>query len=122
VHSVSVIGAAGRCTVSVELRRGDDQALAIQEGVWATAVVHRLTAEATLQAIAALDPAAGQVGLEAVAVAPVGTRPMAAVVLVEARPDGEQAYAGSALVRAAGEHDAVARAVLDATTRRLSVA
>ena len=35
-------------------------------------------------------------------------------------PPYEEVIAGSAVVRAAGEFDAVARSVLDATNRRLS--
>jgi len=120
VHSVNLIGADNRCSVSVELRRDDDQAIAVQEGVWATAIARRLSAGATLQALGALRPAAGRFGVEAVVVAPVGTHQVATVVLVEVVAHEEQAFTGSALVGAAGEHDAIARAVLDGSNRRLS--
>ena len=120
MHSVNLIGADNRCSLSVELRRADDQAIAVQEGVWAAAIARRLSGEATLQALGALCPAAGRFGFEAVAVDPVGARRVATVVLVEVVAGEEQAFAGSALVGAAGEHDAIARAVLDAGHRRLS--
>ena len=44
---------------------------------------------------------------------------MATASLVLLTPPNEEVLAGSALVRATGEHDAMARAVLDAANRRL---
>lgn len=113
VHSVMVVHGSEGCSVSVELRRGDDRAVAAAEGVVAGAIGRRLVAETTLRAVASLEPAAAGVGLEAVSVAPLGDHAVATAVLVKAHPTTEEVLAGSAVVRASGEYDAVARAVLD---------
>ncbi len=115
LHVLSVTNAAGRCTVSVELRKGDDQAIAVAEGLFASAIVRRLVAEATLQALALLEPAVGQLGVDAVSVAPVGGQAVVTVTVIQLLGQHEEVLAGSAVVRPAGEHDAVARAVLSAT-------
>jgi len=119
VHSVSVVAADGRCGAQVELRRGDDRAVGMAEGVMAISVVRRLVADATLRALAALDGDVARVAVDAIAVVPVGDHLVAVATVVLATPPFEEVLAGSAVVRGAGEHDAVARAVLDAGNRRL---
>jgi hypothetical protein len=44
------------------------------------------------------------------------------VTLVHALAQTEEVFAGSAVVRPAGEYEAVARAVLDGTNRRITEA
>jgi hypothetical protein len=119
IHSVTVVGASGRCTVSVELRRDDDQAVAVLEGVLAAPITRRLIADATVKALTSLEPATSQVGVDAVTVAPVGSQTVVTVTLIYALPQTEEVFVGSAVVRPAGEYEAVARAVLDGTNRRL---
>jgi hypothetical protein len=119
IHSVAVVGASGRCTVSVELRRNDDQAVAVLEGVLAVPIARRMIADATVKALTSLEPAASQVGVEAVTVAQVGSHAVVTVTLVHALAQTEEVFAGSAVVRPAGEYEAVARAVLDGTNRRI---
>ena len=79
----------------------------------------RLVAEATLGALRQLEPGAGWAEVESVAVARVGERHVATVTILLTLAPYEEVVAGSAVVRAAGEQDAVARAVLAATNRRL---
>ncbi len=119
LHLLSVVGVGTRCTVSVELRRGDDQALAVAEGVLSASIVRRMVADVTLQALATLEPAATQVAVDAVVVTPMGSQTVITVTLVYVMGQHEEVFAGSAVVRPAGEYDAVARAVLDGTNRRV---
>jgi len=120
VHTVSVVPAGDRCTVSVELRRGDDRALGLLEGVMATSVARRLVAEATLTALATLVPSGAETALDAVVVVPVGDHTVATVTVALVVASREETVVGAAVVRAAGIHDAVARAALDAASRRFS--
>jgi hypothetical protein len=119
VHTVSVIPSGGRCSVSVELRRGEDRAIGIADGVMATSVSRRLVAEAVISALSTLEPEAAHAAVDAVVVGPVGGQPVVTATIVLALPPHEEMLAGAAVVRAAGEHDAVARAVLDALNRRV---
>ena len=118
LHTVSVTVTHGRCDVSVEVRAGSDQALGVAEGACAGGGVERLVAEAVLRAVAAIDPTAGRVAVEAVVVAPVGARVVATVTLAHPLGTAEEALAGIEPVGSAGTADAVARAVLDALSRR----
>lgn len=114
-----VVHASGGCSVAVELRRGDEHGAAAAEGVAAGALGRRLVAETTLRALTSLDRTVAGVGLEAVSVTPVGDHTVATVVLVKARPTSEEVLSGSAVVRASGEYDAVARAVVDGVSALL---
>ena len=79
----------------------------------------RLVAQATLAAMRELEPGAVGADIEEATVVRVGMRDVATASLVLLTPPHEEVLAGSALVRATGEHDAMARAVLDAANRRL---
>jgi hypothetical protein len=89
------------------------------EGSVAAATRHRLVATATLDALRQLEPAAECLDVESAQVVRVGPNEIAVVTVVFVLPGGEQLVSGSALVRDHQDTDAVARAVLDATNRRL---
>jgi hypothetical protein len=118
LHTVSVTVSHGRCNVAVELHAGADQALGVAEGACAGGATERLVAEATVRAVAAVDPAAARVAVEAVMVGAVGARQAATVALVRPLGPVDEPLVGIELVGPAGTADAVARAVLDALSRR----
>jgi hypothetical protein len=111
-----------RAMVEVELRHDDVSIVGRVEGSVATSARHRLVADATLDALRRLVPAADAVDVETASVMRVGQRDVAVTTVVFVLPPAEDIGAGSAVVRDAGETGeahAVARAVLDATNRRL---
>lgn len=109
-----------RCTAQVSLRRGDTVEIGEAEGTVASGNGNILVARATLAALTQLDPRAERLDVEAAAVQSLGNRAFATASMVLLNPPYEEVLLGSAPVRAAGAEDAVARAVLDATNRRLS--
>lgn len=109
-----------RCTVTVGLRRGDVEEIGEADGTVASGNINVLVAKATLDALSRHDPRAGRLDVEAAALQHLGGRSFATASLVLLNPPYEEVLLGSAPVRAAGPEDAVARAVLDATNRRLS--
>jgi hypothetical protein len=117
IYAVTIGGSLGRCTVTVELRRADDHAVAVTQGINAPTVTRRLVADATLQALTMLEPAAAFVAVDGVAVGPVGGQQVATATLVHVLAHSEEVFAGAAVVRPAGEPDAVVRAILDGTNR-----
>jgi hypothetical protein len=119
VDSVSALRTGLQCTAQVILHRGDERATGNAEGLMATASVLRLVAQSTISALRQLEPAAARADVEAATVVSLGSRSVALTTVVVVVPPYEEVCAGSAVVRAAGELDAVARSVLDATNRRL---
>jgi hypothetical protein len=109
-----------RSLVRVTLARDDDEAVGFAEGSIASTARHRLVATATIDAIRQLEPAAECVDLTDAQIVRVGAQDVAVVTIVFVTPPVEQLVAGSAIVRPQQEADAVARAVLDATNRRLA--
>lgn len=108
-----------RSLVRVTLQRGDQEAVGFAEGSIAAATRHRLVATAALDALRQLDPVAECLDVDSAQVMRAGTHEIAVVTVVFVVPPGEHLVSGSAVVRAHQEADAVARAVLDATNRRL---
>src|SRR5688500_9388591 len=108
------------CAVEVTLRRGDERGSATITGSVAAAAVMRSVAQATLAAMREIEPAATRADLETASVVRLGERSIAVVSIVLLVPPYEEVVSGSAVVRNAGDHDAMARAVLDATNRRLA--
>jgi hypothetical protein len=107
----------GTSSVSVVLERAGQEATGSCNRT--AAGLHRLAAEAAMDALGCLHPGlAGE--LDAVDVRHVGTRRVAVVSVAQRLAHGDELLVGTAGVRAAGEADAVARAVLDALNRRLS--
>jgi len=119
VDSVSAVRAGLQCTAQVVLSSGAEQATGTAEGLVATSSVLRLVAQGTIAALRQLEPAAARADVESATVISLGERSIALATVVIVVPPYEEVCSGSAVVRAAGELDAVARAVLDATNRRL---
>jgi hypothetical protein len=124
-HRINVDGVTAdrnglQCSVRVVLTRGDQKATGTAEGLVATSSVLRLVAQSTVSALRHLEPAAVRADVETAAIVRLGDRSVAVTTVVVVVPPYEEVISGSAVVRAAGEFDAVARSVLDATNRRLS--
>ena len=109
-----------QCTARVVLTRDEQKATGTAEGLVATSSVLRLVAQATIAALRHLEPAAVRSDVETASIIRLGDRSIAISTIVVVVPPYEEVISGSAVVRPAGEFDAVARSVLDATNRRLS--
>jgi hypothetical protein len=121
LESASLLRSGVAATAEVTLRRGEASVRASADGSSAAAVTLRLVAEATLDALRDLVPAAARAAVESATIVRSGEREVAVAVLVLVVPPNEEVVAGAAPVRAGGAHEAVARAVLDAGNRRLAV-
>jgi hypothetical protein len=110
-----------RATVSVGLRRGDESVVGAGEGMAAARSRWRIVAEATLDGLRRLEPAAEDVAIEVVGIQWLGDRRICAVTLTLVAGRAEELLAGIAPVGDRTEGDSVARAVLDATNRRLAL-
>jgi hypothetical protein len=121
VEGISKSRTGHRTTAEVTLRKGIDLATGAAEGAAASTTTLSLIVRAALAALAKLEPAAEQLELENVAMQRVGERNFVVVSLVLLQPPYEELLLGAAAVRVAGEEDAAARAVLDATNRRLTL-
>ncbi|MDQ3107428.1 MAG: hypothetical protein M3Q68_06435 [Actinomycetota bacterium] len=108
-----------QCTARVVLTQGDQRATGTAEGLVATSSVLRLVAQATIAALRHLEPAAIRSDVETASLIRIGERAVAVTTVVVVVPPYEEVISGSAVVRSAGEFDAIARSVLDATNRRL---
>jgi len=108
-----------RASAEVVLRLGTASASGEAEGSAASVATHRLVADATLDALRGLEPAAGRAAVETAVVVHLGDRDVALATLVLLVPPNEEVVCGAAPVRAAGPDEALARAVLDAANRRL---
>lgn len=108
-----------RTLVRVTLGHDDIEAVGFAEGTIASTARNRLVAAATLDALRQLVPAAEALDVESAHVVRVGVHDVAVVTIVCVVPPDEQVISGSAMVRLNQEPDAIARAVLDATNRRL---
>ena len=109
-----------RSLVRVTLSQGGAEAVGFAEGSVSTGARHRLVATATVDALRQLEPSAECLDVEHAEVVRVGGRDVAVVTMVFVIPPHEHVVSGSAIVRSHQEPDAVARAVLDATNRRLA--
>jgi len=109
-----------RSLVRVTLSHTGEEAVGFAEGSIASTARHRLVATATVDALRQLEPAAACLDVEDAEVVRAGGRDVAVVTVVFVVPPTEEAVSGSAIVRFHQEADAIARAVLDATNRRLA--
>jgi len=107
-----------RTAVQVTLGTYADERTGFAEGSIAASTRPRLLAEATLDALRQLEPAAECLDVTTADVTRAGSHDVVVVVLVSVDPPHERHLSGSAIVY---QHvdDAVVRAVLDATNRRL---
>jgi len=103
----------------VTLTRGEDESAGLAEGSIAESSRNRAVAQATLDALRKLQPAAESADVETAACVHLGSRDVAVATLVFVVPPNEEVVSGSAIVRGGNEPEALARAVLDATNRRL---
>ena len=108
-----------RSLVRVTLAHGDDEAVGFAEGSIAGRPAHRLVALATVDALRQLEPGAECIDVDSAQIVRVGAHDIAVVTVVFVDPPLEQLVSGSAIVRTNAD-DAIVRAVLDATNRRLS--
>jgi hypothetical protein len=120
VDDVRITRAGVQCVAHVTLRRGEERAGGRSEGIGATSATLRLVAQATMLALRQLELAASRADVETASVVRLGERLVALASVVLVVPPYEEVVTGSAVVRSAGELDAIARAVLDATNRRLT--
>jgi hypothetical protein len=120
VESVVVAKRELRATATVTLRRGQEQVVGTADGTVASTARWRIVAEAALNALRVLEPGAASVAVEMAGVQRIGDRELGIVTLIMVIPPHEELLAGVAPVRSGAEEDAVARAVLDATNRRLA--
>jgi hypothetical protein len=120
VDSVLVAKHELRAKATVTLKRGDEQAVGVADGTVASSARWRIVAEAALNALRVLEPGASIVSVEMAGVQRIGDRALGIVTLIMVIPPHEELLAGVAPVRSGAEEDAVARAVLDATNRRLA--
>ncbi|MCW2679328.1 MAG: hypothetical protein JWM62_729 [Frankiales bacterium] len=109
----------GSSSVSVVLSRDQRRATGGSHRSSTAVGLHRMAAEATLAALVELHPGLPSSDVDGVEVRPLGVRRVALVSLAHRMSGAEDVLIGTATVRAAGELDAVARAVLDAVNRRL---
>jgi len=109
-----------RSLVRVTLARGDEEAVGFSEGSVASTARHRLIATATIDALRQLQKAAECLDIDSAQIERVGIHDVAIVTVVFVMPPTEQMVSGSAIVRDHQEAEAIVRAVLDATNRRLT--
>lgn len=102
------------------LRRGDEHTTGTSDGSDHAIARWRIVAEAALAALRQLAPGATNVAIEMAGVQHIGDRELGIVTLVLSAGADDELLAGVAPVRDGGEEEAVARAVLDATNRRLA--
>jgi hypothetical protein len=108
-----------RCMQRVHLSRDDIEVTGFAEGSIASTARHRLVAEATIDALRQFDSSAERLDVDSAQVVRVGAQDVAIVTIAFVTPPSEQLVSGSAIVRGREDAEAVVRAVLDATNRRL---
>jgi hypothetical protein len=107
-----------RTTIQVTLTQGTDEAVGFAEGSISKAARMRLVASATIDALRQLVPSADHLDVEAARLERVGEEDVVVVTMVWIDPPLEHSLSGSAIVRQQPD-DAVVRAVLNGTNRRL---
>jgi hypothetical protein len=119
VASVRFDTEAVRARSQVVLIDGDREHTGYSEGSVAAIARPQLVATAALDALRHIDPAADAIHLAVADVTRVGKNRIALVTVVYVEPQAELLVSGSAIVRR-DRDEAVARALLDATNRRMS--
>jgi len=119
VGSVHVDSDALRVEVRVTLADTDREHVGYAEGSIAAVARPLLVASATLDALRQIEPAADAVHLASAEISRIGSNRVAVVTVVYVDPPHELFVSGSAVVRR-DRDDAVARALLDATNRRIA--
>lgn len=122
IDGVGVARAGYRCTVEVALRRDEARVLGAKEGVATPGLLPVLVAQATLIALGRMEPKADRLEIESASIEHLGGHEVAMVTLLLLSTRQQETLVGAAAVRGLGGEDAVARAVLDATNRRIAFA
>src|SRR5262249_26956680 len=97
-----------RTTVQVTLTTGDQQGMGYAEGSVAISARPRLLAEATLDALRQIEPAAECLDVDTAQISRAGSRDVVIVLLVSVEPPFERHLSGSAIVHQVAD-DAVVR-------------
>lgn len=118
---VDELSTGGHTHVTVTLDDRGRELRGTAEGSIASVAHGRIVAEAVLDALAPVTPTVAELAVDTAHVIPVGRCHVAVVVLAQVDPPAEHQLAGTAVVRAGRHADALARAVLDATNRRLGI-
>jgi hypothetical protein len=108
-----------RAEVRVTLVDDEREHVGYAEGSIAAVARPQLVATATLDALRQIEPAADAVHLASAEISRVGSNRVAVVTVVYVDPPLELFVSGSAVVRRERD-DAIARALLDATNRRIT--
>jgi len=119
VTSINIEAVGLRAEVRVVLVDNDRELAGYAEGSVASAARPQLVAAAALDALRQGDPAAEAIHITSAEINRIGTTRVAIVTVVYVDPPSELVVSGSAVVRR-DRDDAVARALLDATNRRLT--
>jgi hypothetical protein len=118
VARVQVEAQGLRAQARVVLIDGEEERTGFSESSVASAARAHLVASATLDAVRQIDRSADSVHISSADVTRAGAARVAVVTVVYVEPPMELVVSGSAVVRG-DRDDAVARALLDATNRRL---
>jgi hypothetical protein len=119
VGSINVEAVGLRAQVRVVLIDNEQDLTGYAEGSIATAARPHLVASAALDALRQGAPAAEAIHITSAEISRIGSNRVAVVTVVYVDPPTELVVSGSAVVRR-DRDDAVARALLDATNRRLA--
>jgi len=121
IDSVSIVNSEGASRAVASVRLGSRTATGTATFVPAAAALRRGVAEATLAALLDLVDASslGELAIDNAVLLSIPPHDIAVVTLAVVSGITEQTLVGAVLVGSAGANDALARAVLDATNRRL---
>jgi hypothetical protein len=119
VGAINIEAVGLRAQVRVVLVDNDREITGYAEGSVASAARPQLVAAAALDAVRQSEPAAEAIHITSAEISRVGSNRVAVVTVVYVDPPTELVVSGSAVVRR-DRDDAVARALLDATNRRLA--
>jgi hypothetical protein len=119
VAGINVEAVGFRAQVRVVLIEGDREHTGYAEGSVATVARPQLIAAAALDAVRQMEPAAEAIHINSAEISRIGSNRVAVVTVVYVDPPTELVVSGSAVVRR-DRDDAVVRALLDATNRRLT--
>ena len=118
ITSIHEIPEGETTTVTVALTWNNERYEGTSSGPAGASARNRIIGEACLRALEEVLGGTPPLALDAVAVTPVGNRPVMIAQVVSMRGTEEEVSVGSALVRG-DEGEAVVRAVLDALNRRI---
>jgi hypothetical protein len=119
VTSINIEAIGLRAQVRVVLLDNDRELTGYAEGSVASVARPQLVASAALDAVRQGEPAAEAIHITNAEISRIGSNRVAIVTVVYVDPPNELVVSGSAVVRR-DRDDAVARALLDATNRRLA--